>query len=209
MGTFPRNGTTSAPWCFNPCCIGLGVGTSCEADPPAPQATCFNPCCIGLGVGTSGRGCQRGLMICFNPCCIGLGVGTGQQATDDFAITEFQSLLYWIGRGDCGNASPPRCQSSGFNPCCIGLGVGTAKAGPGSRARKRFQSLLYWIGRGDDQVMEAVDILNNVSILVVLDWAWGRVRGPVAGAGRQRVSILVVLDWAWGLCAARPAGDRA
>ncbi|WP_295589913.1 hypothetical protein [uncultured Lamprocystis sp.] len=36
-----------------------------------------------------------------------------------------------------------------------------------------FQSLLYWIGRGDALASRASERSFAVSILVVLDWAWG------------------------------------
>ena len=38
---------------------------------------------------------------------------------------------------------------------------------------------------------------HGVSILVVLDWAWGLLPSRAVRC-RLGVSILVVLDWAWG-----------
>ncbi len=138
---------------FNPCCIGLGVGTTISMEFEVATQYRFNPCCIGLGVGThavpclaDGRAFVSILVVLdwawgpipyprrtlstrrFNPCCIGLGVGTPTRYERiQCAAYGFQSLLYWIGRGDLCSWYCCKTSSLGFNPCCIGLGVGTSR----------------------------------------------------------------------------------
>ena len=109
---------------------------------------------------------------CFNPCCIGLGIQTLFRAADFPAASVFQSLLYWIGHSDS-----------------AGVTVGWKTLG-------MFQSLLYWIGHSDKCPARCCSPMSDVSILVVLDWAF-RPRFERRRRNPRIVSILVVLDWAF------------
>ncbi len=85
----------------------------------------FNPCCIGLGVGTCERLLELLEYLWFQSLLYWIGRGDLHLDLGDFGPHTFQSLLYWIGRGDC---TGPACADPAvccFNPCCIGLGVGT------------------------------------------------------------------------------------
>ncbi len=93
---------------------------------PSRRNTSFNPCCIGLGVGTVVGSSVVAAVTGFNPCCIGLGVGTLSPGDHSQTLPLFQSLLYWIGRGDRSGPAVPVGDHRRFNPCCIGLGVGTS-----------------------------------------------------------------------------------
>ncbi len=208
---------------FNPCCIGLGVGTSLLSPVLAAWFAVSILVVLDWAWGPSPSRATGSMQNCFNPCCIGLGVGTGEDLSGVAKALGFQSLLYWIGRGDLLRCGRSDCGSEGF------------------------QSLLYWIGRGDSITNALNEPVEGVSILVVLDWAWGHDQAPSLiqaaltfqsllywigrgdddhapsliqaalsfnpcciglGVGtrsrrRQRwllpmVSILVVLDWAWG-----------
>ncbi len=109
----------------------------------------------------------------------------------------FQSLLYWIGRGDALLSGANGWRRKCFNPCCIGLGVGTSSLTFSTLTRERFQSLLYWIGRGDMYFRQKKDgTIGFQSLLYWIgrgDWSQNFILDLVA-----EVSILVVLDWAWG-----------
>ena len=134
----------------------------------------------GLGSVCSCPGLDSG----FNPCCIGLGVGTRAMRWRWLGAPKFQSLLYWIGRGDRATRNPAGVSRGGFNPCCIGLGVGTRVISLNHQHTNGFQSLLYWIGRGDAIPSGGLGYGIEVSILVVLDWAWGPAEIAMAVAER-------------------------
>ncbi len=202
MGTLLRISQAIAWSCFNPCCIGLGVGTYVGSAEAARHSR-FQSLLYWIGRGDVtaveqqvglvlefqsllywiGRGDSQQLAASrrkqqgFNPCCIGLGVGTFRSTSLRKSANTFQSLLYWIGRGD----RATKCQwicCWRFNPCCIGLGVGTSSAVCPRMATAAFQSLLYWIGRGDSDWPAALTVNDLFQSLLYWIGRGDRASGP-------------------------------
>ena len=105
----------------------------------------FNPCCGGLVASTVPRVRQNLVHDGFNPCCGGLVASTSADAATGPAAG-FQSLLWWIGRVNCGIGHP-------------------------SPRPVAFQSLLWWIGRVNSRSGRPQPRDLPVSILVVVDWS--------------------------------------
>ena len=124
-------------------------------------------------------------------------MGTLSRAPPPKGASPFQSLLYWIGRGDSRPGAHRRRPRLVSILVVLDWAWGRGAAFEFDAARDGFQSLLYWIGRGDAMMRIPLPRALQVSILVVLDWAWGPGR-PLARIALALVSILVVLDWAWG-----------
>ena len=106
----------------------------------------------------------------FNPCCRGLGSKTRHRAAA---------------------AHARRC----FNPCCRGLGSKTNSAAAGDRGQALFQSLLSWIGFKDKAKAVRPCSVDEVSILVVVDWVQRPELCLLRKLCQLPVSILVVVDW--------------
>ena len=99
--------------------------------------------------------------------------GPRRRTTPPSPASPFQSLLYWIGRGDDTDINgtltllrvsilvvldwawgPMDIIITGpnvlkFQSLLYWIGRGDGRATPGTTAPSKFQSLLYWIGRGD------------------------------------------------------------
>ena len=156
---------------FNPCCRGLGSKTRATW-PSASDFVCVSILVVVDWVQRPVAATyDRTRKFSFNPCCRGLGSKTFVARPSATMISEFQSLLSWIGFKDWQGDGWAEWSPRGFNPCCRGLG---------SKTR------IFLVCQR---------VLTTVSILVVVDWVQ-RLHSPKKQAFRRpRVSILVVVDW--------------
>ncbi len=116
---------------FNPCCGGLVASTV-----PRVRRTwftrCFNPCCGGLVASTLDADAGPGPAAGFQSLLWWIGrVNCGTWASGSPRRWPFQSLLWWIGRVNSGRADPQPREHAGFNPCCGGLVASTSTISPG------------------------------------------------------------------------------
>ena len=105
-------------------------------------------------------------------------------------------LVDWRWRPPRGVRAPYR--SIRFNPCSGGLEMAaTVARGGNPPGTGRFQSLFWWIGDGGSVPVGTTLARIEVSILVLVDWRWRRLRARRRGWARTPVSILVLVDWRW------------
>ena len=132
----------------------------------------------------------------------------------------FQSLFCWIGHLDRTTETAKKAVER-FNPCFAGLVIWTESDSAFSTTPKLFQSLFCWIGHLDIYTVQAYPPCSRVSILVLLDWSFGRDRRNQTDTAQDSfnpcfaglviwtrlwlidpldsmVSILVLLDWSFG-----------
>ena len=168
------------------------------------RARCFNPCYVGFSFRTVKVSMRPCTGICFNPCYVGFSFRT-RQNNGNLTIYKivFQSLLCWIFFSDTLEKSILKKNKWSFNPCYVGFSFRTSfstitpsflasfnpcyvgfsfRTLPGDHiycAMWVFQSLLCWIFFSDITETEVKPRFNCVSILVMLDFLFGRVSNAI------------------------------